>query len=258
MSKLLVANWKMKLSKKDSIALAKKISSFWENIELQNTVLVSIAPSMPILSEVGNIILQKGIKLAAQDCSVKNNGAYTGETSAEILRECNCEYVILGHSERRKYQNETSELIAEKASLAYECNLTPIICVGETVQQRERGIMLNVLKEQLMVLLSLQKYVSRELIVAYEPVWAIGSGKVPTEKQIQEVVSYIRDVIQSEFSIANENLKILYGGSVNTKNCRDLLQIQGVGGLLIGGASLVYNSFVDILKSAFEIPETVV
>lgn len=246
MNKLLVANWKMNLSKGEGITLAKNISDFIENNDGARKVSISIAPSLPIVSEVSNLLLGTDIKLSAQDCSVKDNGAYTGEVSAKILRECGCKYVILGHSERRKYQGETSEIILKKAILAYKYGLTPIICIGETVEERANNATLEVLSQQLKFLSGLRDYSDKELIIAYEPVWAIGTGKSPTTGQIQEVVFHIKSIGQSQ------NLKILYGGSVTPENCQELLNIPSVGGLLIGGASLVYNKFIYIVRAALE------
>ena len=254
MEKLLVGNWKMNISKEEGLMLATRLNSFVaETRILEDRVTVSIAPPAPILSEIGNIISKNKIKLASQDCSAKENGAYTGEMSAKLLKECGCEYVILGHSERRKYHAENSELVSEKSMIAHKYGLTPIICIGETANEREQGVALEVLDCQLSPLLSLPGYVDKKLIIAYEPIWAIGSGRQPNKEQIQEVIACIERMIELKSSINKKNLKILYGGSVTSENCREILQISRVGGLLIGGASLTYNEFIRILEISSEV-----
>lgn len=253
MDRLLVANWKMKLSRQEGITLAKNISDFFKDSNIKKSLSISIAPSMPILSEISNIILKSDINLAAQDCSAKDNGAYTGEVSAKILKECGCKYVILGHSERRQEQKETSELILKKTALAYKYGIIPIICIGENIYKKNQEDRIQELNRQLTPLLSLREYSNKELIVAYEPVWAIGSGIIPTTQQILEVAQHIQNIMKSASFTTNKNLKILYGGSVTSDNCQEILKISGIGGLLIGGASLIYDRFIRILKAAFEI-----
>lgn len=252
MSIFLVANWKMNLSRSEGISLIKRISAFLKESSYNETISIAIAPPATMLGEMEQIIYESGIKLAAQDCSSKDNGAHTGEISARALREYGCEYVILGHSERREYQMETSELISKKADLACRNDCLPIICIGETAKERVRGCALDIITKQLST--SLPDIIDEErLVVAYEPVWAIGSGKQPTNDQIQEVVELIWQVARSKYpSLRKENLNILYGGSVTPENCKELLRTGLVGGLLVGGASLVYDKFVKIIEIVFE------
>lgn len=253
MSTLLVANWKMNLSRKKSIELARQLSAFAKDKKIfKEESEVAIAPSNPIISEVAEIIFGSGIKIAAQDCSARDVGAYTGDTSATVLSEYGCEYVIVGHSERRQHYNEKSDIVFKKAALAYKNNIRPIVCVGETDYEREQGYLSDVLAQDLLVSLPVPSEHNRPLIVAYEPVWAIGSSKTPTLEQIKEAVDIIDRIVKRKLGFKKDKLTILYGGSVTTKNCNSILKVPKVGGLLIGGASLTYDVFTQIIESVFE------
>lgn len=237
---MIIGNWKMNMNSTSAVSFAVELEKF-----LSNTVLdidTVIAPPYTLLS-----LLEKKFnkfKLAGQDCSEHNNGAYTGEISASMLKDIGCKYVILGHSERRQYHNETSNLVIKKAAKAIENNLIPIICVGETLQEREAGKTIEVLTNQ--VINSVVDRKIHKIIVAYEPVWAIGTGLIPTENDISEAANVILKQLSKLNSFEN-NAVILYGGSVKPANCKAIMQCSQISGLLIGGASLDVSEFIKII-----------
>jgi triosephosphate isomerase len=239
MKTLLVANWKMNLARAEAVVLARKLSAF---VRESKSRTLAIAPSSVMLGEIEGIIAGSGIKLAGQDCSSHNIGAYTGEVNAQMLGDYGCEYVIVGHSERRKYHGETSEVVSQKADSAYKNNLIPIICIGESEKDREEGFAVESITKQLLASLPRQM-VSEQRIIAYEPIWSIGTGKVPTTEQIREVVEVIREIVRNDVTI-------LYGGSISPENSKEILKIPGLGGLLIGGASVVYDQIIKIIENA--------
>lgn len=243
--KIIIANWKMNLGLADSLALAQKLVTFSKT--LQQSQLV-ICPSFTAIALINNEIAQSSIKLGAQDCCEHDVGAYTGDVSAKMLAELGCKFVILGHSERRSIHQETSIQVSHKAAMALKYGITPIICVGESTLERNAGQAFAVVKSQLEQ--SLPKDVSG-VIIAYEPIWAIGTGVVPALEQIEEMHLFIKESLlnlQNNGCILFEIApKIVYGGSVNSNNCKDILKMQAVNGLLVGGASLVYDEFCKIL-----------
>lgn len=214
---------------------------------------IVVCPPFTALSEVSKEILDsKNIRLGAQTMSENNFGAYTGEIAAGMLKEFSVRYVILGHSERRQYQNESDELISKKALAAHAASLKPIVCVGETLAQREANETESVVGTQLKgSLAGLSKAQMEETVVAYEPVWAIGTGKTATTAQAQEVHAFIRQTIASLFDEAvAQRVRIQYGGSVKPSNARELMSQRDVDGALVGGASLDDRSFSDIIKNS--------
>ena len=242
--KYIVGNWKMNLLSKGAIDLAVDISNFLKNGSIKNTVV--ICPPFTSLSLVANKI-ESTLLLGAQDCSPFPQGAYTGDVSGDMLYDLKCKYVILGHSERRQYHQETSELIKSKAEKIYKYNMIPIICLGESSHQRQEGKTLDVLSEQVFGALP---YIDKEqdVIIAYEPVWAIGSGIKPQETEIENTAIFLREFIHDKFMFT-KRVKILYGGSVNENNCYSIINLKNIDGLLIGGASLKAKSFIDIIKN---------
>ena len=192
------------------------------------------------------------IKLGAQNLHQEENGAFTGEVSAKMLLSAGCEFVIIGHSERRAIFMESDDLINKKIQRAIKNNLKPIFCVGELLEEREKNITEQVIKTQ--VLKGLENFTVgdlKNLIIAYEPVWAIGTGKTATPQQAEEVHLFIRKLIENHFSKEfAENLRILYGGSVKPDNSKDLLSQKNIDGALVGGACLNADSFLNIIKSA--------
>jgi len=223
-------------------------------LELSNVkeVDIVVCPPFTALSEVSKAILDSNIRLGAQNMSEHNVGAYTGEIAAVMLKEFSVRYVILGHSERRQYQKESDGLISKKALAAHGASLRPIICIGETLEQREGGQTENVLQTQVQgSLAGLSKDQMSETIIAYEPVWAIGTGKTATTAQAQEAHAFIRRQLAKLFdeTIARR-VRIQYGGSVKPSNARELMSQPDVDGALVGGASLEVRSFADIIKNS--------
>jgi triosephosphate isomerase len=248
--KLIIAgNWKMNKTVAESLALVRGLK-----IELANIkeVDIVIAPPFTALSEVSKAALDSHIRLGAQNMSEHNYGAFTGEIAAGMLKEFSVRYVILGHSERRQYQKESDELIAKKAAAAHAASLKPIVCVGETLAEREGGQTEKVLETQVRgSVAGLSPEQMRETIVAYEPVWAIGTGKTATTGQAQEAHAFIRKIMASLFdeTVARQ-VRIQYGGSVKPANARELMSQPDVDGALVGGASLDVRNFSDIIKNS--------
>ncbi len=225
MKKYIVGNWKMNGDK-------KFIETFFENdFSSPNTVI--ICPPSAYLSTVHSH-LKNNIFLGAQNSSDQDNGAYTGDISAQMLKDIGCSYVILGHSERRQLHNETDALINKKALKAMENGITPIICVGETLEQKEKGKTIDIIKNQLNIC---TRDLSAPYLIAYEPVWAIGSGLTPTLSEIETVTSFIKGRFKRP---------ALYGGSVKLTNYKEILDSVDVDGVLLGGASLCPDTFKTI------------
>ena len=248
--KLIIAgNWKMNKTVAEALALVQDLK-----IELANITAVDIVvcPPFTALSEVAKAIRGSNIRLGAQDMSEHNPGAYTGEIAAEMLKEFGVRYVILGHSERRQYHKESDELISKKARAAHAASLEPIVCVGETLAEREAGQMEKVLETQVRgSLTGLGKNQMAETIIAYEPVWAIGTGKTATTDQAQEAHAFIRGLLVKLYDEATaRRVRIQYGGSVKPSNARELMSQPDVDGALVGGASLEAQSFAEIVKNS--------
>jgi triosephosphate isomerase len=250
--KLIIAgNWKMNKTVAEALDLVRDLK-----IELANIkeVDVVVCPPFTALAEVSKAILDSSLRLGAQNMSEHNVGAYTGEIAAVMLKEFSVRYVILGHSERRQYQKESDSLIAKKALAAHQASLKPIVCVGETLAEREANETEKVLETQVRgSLAGLSKDQMAETVLAYEPVWAIGTGKTATTAQAQEAHAFIRRLLARLFddTIARR-VRIQYGGSVKPSNARDLMGQPDVDGALVGGASLESRSFSDIIKSLIE------
>jgi triosephosphate isomerase len=248
--KLIIAgNWKMNKTVAEALDLVRGLK-----IELANVkeVDIVVCPPYTALAEVSKAILDSNIRLGAQNMSEHNVGAFTGEIAAVMLKEFSVRYVILGHSERRQFQKETDALIAKKATAVHAASLKPIVCVGETLEERESGHMEKVLEIQVRgSLAGLTKDQMSETVVAYEPVWAIGTGKTATTAQAQEAHAFIRRLLVKSFDEAvARRVRIQYGGSVKPSNARELMSQPDVDGALVGGASLEARSFSDIIKSS--------
>ena len=249
--KLIIAgNWKMNKTVAEALDLVRGLK-----IELANVkeVDIVVCPPFTALSEVSKAILEsKNIRLGAQNMSENNVGAFTGEIAAVMLKEFSVRYVILGHSERRQYQKESDALISKKAQAVHAAALKPIICVGETLAEREGGQTQKVLETQVRgSLAGLSKEQMAETIVAYEPVWAIGTGKTATTAQAQEAHAFIRSLVVKMFDeTVARRVRIQYGGSVKPANARELMSQPDVDGALVGGASLEVRSFSDIIKGS--------
>jgi triosephosphate isomerase (TIM) len=248
--KLIIAgNWKMNKTVTEALALVDDLKNGLANIK---EVDIVVCPPFTALCEVAKALRDSNIRLGAQDMSEHNPGAYTGEIAAEMLKEFAVRYVILGHSERRQYHKESDELISKKARAAHAASLEPIICVGETLAEREAGQMEAVLETQMRgSLTGLNKEQMTETIIAYEPVWAIGTGRTATTAQAQEAHAFIRGLLVKLFDEATaRRVRIQYGGSVKPSNARELMSQPDVDGALVGGASLEARSFAEIVKDS--------
>ena len=247
--KVVAGNWKMNKSITDAADLASGISM--ELAECREVDVV-LCPPFTALRTVGEVIGDTSIKLGAQNMHWEGNGAYTGEISANMLRDLYCHYVILGHSERRGYFRETDEIVNRKVRAAISANLTPIVCVGENLEQREAREMREVVRRQLEGSLAEVGAALKDVIIAYEPVWAIGTGRVATPEQAQDMHAFIREVL-SDMGGKDlaQSVRIQYGGSVKPSNAVELFGQADIDGGLISGAALEARSFVEIVRAAF-------
>jgi len=247
-SKVVVGNWKLNGSQDSNEALLKALL---REIPRDNPVACAVCVPGPYLAQARALLEGSGIAWGGQDLSRHDHGAYTGEVSGAMLVDLGCRYVIVGHSERRTLFGETDAIAAEKYVAARNAGLTPIYCVGETLEERERGQMQAVLARQVDALLA--RYGAAGLdrgLVAYEPVWAIGTGKTATAAQADEAQAFIRARIGAKDAGVAERLPILYGGSVKAANAKELFAMPNVDGGLVGGASLVAEEFVGIWRAA--------
>jgi triosephosphate isomerase (TIM) len=242
--KIVAGNWKMNLN----VSAARQL--FGEIIKISSdSVHVLVAPPFIYLQEFATI--SSKVALTAQNCSAYESGAYTGDVSAVMLHSIGVNYVIIGHSERRAYFGETNELLKNKVNAALACHVHPIYCCGETLEQRERGQEKISIKEQLNeALFHLNSEEIKSVIIAYEPVWAIGTGKTASPEQAQEIHAYIRDLLSKQYGEETSNaISILYGGSCNAANAAQLFANKDVDGGLIGGAALDATSFAKIIQA---------
>ncbi len=247
--KIVAGNWKMNNDLNESVTLINEIK---EALVERDDVKAIIAPTFIALDKASQLLSGTNIGLSAQNMCSEDSGAFTGAISANMLKSVGCEYVILGHSERRTIFGETDKLVNAKMKKAIAKNLTPIFCIGETLEERESGKMKNVIEKQ--VREGLDGISEADLagtIVAYEPVWAIGTGKVATPEQAQEVHAFIRNLLKEMYSEElAENTTIQYGGSVKPENAAELIGQKDIDGALVGGACLKADSFVAIIKNA--------
>jgi triosephosphate isomerase len=245
--KIVAGNWKMNKTLQEGVALGQAVEQM--AAALAGGVQVIVAPSFLHLTEVKKVL--KSVAVAAQNCAAEDSGAYTGEVSAAMLKSAGIEYVILGHSERRAYYGETDAILAKKVQLALDNGLTPIFCCGEVLSEREENRHLGVVKTQLAdALFSLSADQFARIVIAYEPVWAIGTGVTASAAQAQEMHHYIRGVLAEKYGEAVANVtSILYGGSCKPSNAGELFANPDVDGGLIGGASLDASDFIGIVKA---------
>jgi triosephosphate isomerase len=248
--KIVAGNWKMNLSLIEALNLSDLLVEHIQKNNYKNTEVI-IAPAFTFLHPVSGRLKNK-ISLAAQNCSENANGAFTGDISTQMLLDCGVSHVIIGHSERRKFHHETNEIINLKIKKAITDNLIPIICIGETIEERENNTHFNVIKNQLNKALDSVKISDADkIIVAYEPVWAIGTGKTASPEQAQEMHAFIRKELSEIFhSPFAEKISILYGGSCNAQNASQLFACKDIDGGLIGGASLKSEEFIKIIEAA--------
>ncbi len=244
---LIAGNWKMYKTQSEATETAKQLIRY---VGAVTDIDMMIAPTFIALTAVFAAIKNSPVALGAQNLYWEDEGAYTGEISAPMLKSAGCQYCIIGHSERRQYFGETDETVNKKIKAAIKAGLQPVFCVGETEKEREAGQTLSILDKQ--VKKGLEGLVSEQLdplIIAYEPVWAIGTGKTATDDQAQEVHRFIRSLVKNNFGQAlSDSIRILYGGSVKPDNIANLMAMPDIDGALVGGASLSAESFSQIIK----------
>jgi triosephosphate isomerase len=242
MPQLIAGNWKMNCLVAEAIALAEAVAAGSQSVSAE----LVVCPTALHVTAVARVLQGTGVAVGAQDCHQARQGAHTGDIAAGMLCDAGATWVILGHSERRQNHGETDELVREKTLAAVEAGLTPIVCVGETADQRAGGQETEVVGWQLAG--SLPKPFTG--VVAYEPVWAIGTGKTATDEDVAIMHAFIREELLRQFSDAGQTIRILYGGSVKAANAASLLAVPDVGGALVGGASLNPQEFLTIARAA--------
>ncbi len=247
--KLIAGNWKMNGSLAANEALVHGIAQGLQSALSGKHAQVAVCVPAAYLSQLQQLTHSSGIDLGAQDVSAHEQGAYTGEISAAMLKDFAVRYAIVGHSERRQYHAESDALVATKAQRALSAGITPIVCVGETLAEREAGQTEEVVKRQLAAVIHTNGHCISEIVVAYEPVWAIGTGKTATPQQAQAVHAVLRAQLQAATAHA-DRVQILYGGSMNAANAAELLSQPDIDGGLIGGAALKPADFLTIIAAA--------
>lgn len=241
---IVAANWKMNKTPKETLEFLK---DFKQNFKPQKDREILFFPSYLSLPTFHQELGETPIPYGAQNCFYQTSGAFTGEVSPAMLAAYGCRFCLVGHSERRTLFHETDQDVSLKVKALQEAEITPMICIGETEKQRVDGQTLNVVKQQLSTALS-QAAPQKPVMIAYEPVWAIGTGKVPTLQEIGEVHQYLREQIVQKMGNFGAQIPLLYGGSVNSQNARDIASVKEVNGFLIGGASLKVPSLLDIYQ----------
>ncbi len=249
---IIAGNWKMYKDINEAIELVNAVK---RGVFTVDNVEIIVCPPFTNLSEVSEMLVESNVGVGGQNCHWEKEGAFTGEISVAMIKSVGASYVIIGHSERRKYFGETDETVNKKVAAAINAGLVPIMCVGETLEEREAGKTLEVVKKQVLGGLEgfNENYVE-SLIIAYEPVWAIGTGKTASPAQAEEVHSMIRSLLSERFSpVMAESCRILYGGSVNPGNVKELMSEKDIDGGLIGGASLKADGFVEMVKTTSQL-----
>ena len=249
--KLVVANWKMNKGIIESQKFVQELKAYFDKNKDLNCDVV-ICPPFTSLEIVNRIVSDTPVKLGAQNVYYETNGAYTGEISCSMLKSCGCKYVIVGHSERRQHFGETNEIVNKKVLKVLDEGLKPILCVGETLAEHEDKITEAVISEQLRICMNHVSIDSiKKVVIAYEPVWAIGTGKNATPQYAESIHNFIRKKIKKMFDEqASQQLRILYGGSITPENAKSLFAPAAINGGLVGGASLDEKKFIHIINSA--------
>lgn len=244
---LVAGNWKMNASRADAQILIKQLVEGFSEIDCE----MLVCPPAVYIPMVCDWLVGSGIEVGGQNCSQRVSGAYTGEVAADMLRDVGCRYVILGHSERRALYGETDQVVVEKFAAAQKSGLVPILCVGETLEERQSGNALSVISRQIGVVIDqLGNHAFRKAVIAYEPVWAIGTGETATPDQAEEIHAAIRKQVAATDIESAESIRILYGGSVNAASAETLFLMPNIDGGLVGGASLKANEFLTICQAA--------
>ncbi len=243
---IIAGNWKMYKTTDEALKLVNEIKEEANKTDVE----VVVCCPFTVLSEVKKAIEGSKVKLGAQNMYWEEEGAYTGEISAIMLKDLGVDYVIIGHSERRQYFNETDEIVNKKVIKAIEKGLRPILCVGETLDEREDNRTFDVVKKQTLAALeNVSKDKIKDVVIAYEPVWAIGTGKIASPQEANEVIAYIRSLLQDKYSVdVSEEVRIQYGGSVKPSNVTEIMNEIDIDGALVGGASLKAEEFLEIVN----------
>ncbi len=245
---IIAGNWKMNNTPSQAVELIEAIKPLVKDAKCD----VVVCPTFVCLDAASKALANANIGLGAQNVHFEEKGAFTGEISTGMLNELNVKYVVIGHSERRQYFGETDEVVAKRSLAAINAGITPIICVGELLEERQNGTTFDVVKTQTvkaLELMSAQQVASS--VIAYEPVWAIGTGLTATSEQAEEVIAFIRNTVKEMFdSVTAENIRIQYGGSMNAKNAAELMAMPNIDGGLIGGAALKAPDFAAIVEAA--------
>ncbi|MEI8347341.1 MAG: triose-phosphate isomerase [Pseudomonadota bacterium] len=247
--KLIAGNWKMHFNRAQAVELVNGIRY---GLRFPGEVEVVVAPPLTALSTVAEVLKDSYISVAAQNIHFEEKGAFTGEVSASMIKDAGADYVIIGHSERRQYFGETDQTVNKKLKAAFAQGLIPLFCVGETLSQRENGLLSQIITSQIEEgMRGLSPNEAKDMVIAYEPVWAIGTGKVASSGQIAEVHLFIRQtLIRNWGQEVGESIRLLYGGSVKADNAREILHLPNVDGALVGGASLKAQDFIEIIKNS--------
>ena len=251
---IIAGNWKMYKNITEAIELSNGLKRELFKLDFESTEVV-LCPPFTALAEVAEILSESDIGLGAQNMYWQDEGAFTGEVSALMLKDAGCQYVIIGHSERRQFFAESNETVNKKLKAALKHELTPIVCLGENLQERELNKTFTVIQDQIKQgLIDIDAEQMQKVVIAYEPVWAIGTGKTATPKQAQEVHKYIRDSLKKIYGDdLAQSVRIQYGGSVKPENILELMAQPDVDGALVGGASLKIDSFVAIVTKSSEV-----
>ena len=244
---IVAGNWKMNLNINEAIELSNGLLKHNE-IFVEEKII--IFPSFMIIPEIYNLYRDSKVSIGAQDCSMYDNGAFTGQVSAKMIKDAGCKYVIIGHSERRKIYGENDEVLRMKLDNCSKNDLEVFFCIGETLEMREKGKQNEVIENQLNnTLFDLTDFKLDNLVIAYEPVWAIGTGKNASSEQVQEIHQHIRGLLNLRYGKLSESIPIVYGGSLKPNNSKDIFSCPDVDGGLVGGASLNSQAFIDIVSS---------
>ena len=243
---IIAGNWKMHKTMDEALKLANDIKDEANKTDIE----IVICCPFTVISEVKRAIEGTKVKLGAQNMHWEEEGAFTGEISANMLKDLGVDYVIVGHSERRRYFNETDEIVNKKVIKAIEKGLKPIICVGETLDEREKNKTFDIVKRQTLIALeNIGRDEMIDVVIAYEPIWAIGTGKTASSQDANEVIAYIRSLLQDKYgSEISEEIRIQYGGSVKPSNATEIMNEADIDGALVGGASLKAKEFLEIVN----------
>lgn len=243
---IIAGNWKMNLTIKEAVKFVEDIKSEVSGTDVESVICAPFT----FLKDLKGAVEGTNIKIAAQNMHFEDSGAFTGEVSAPMLKEIGIDYCVVGHSERRQYFAETDETVNKKLKQAFKYDIVPILCVGETLEERETGKTNEIVKSQVVAdIAGLDKALVSKLVIAYEPIWAIGTGKTATSKQANEVIAYIREVVKDLYDDeVSENIRIQYGGSVKPENVQEIMNEDDIDGALVGGASLKADDFIKLVN----------